>query len=144
MEEFYKQENCGRCGTPISQTRSRERHISMFEKVCICKECKDAETLHPDYKKAVDAVRAADKAGNGEFPGIGFTPVTAKVTVEVIHRKTFDVTFDAKQWTDVCADGKVPGLDQMYAEASKAKPDADDCDYTVNTADKTIVSWDEP
>ena len=34
--------------------------------------CKEAECLHPDYDKAVDAERDAIKEGNFNFAGIGY------------------------------------------------------------------------
>lgn len=43
----------------------------MFNEQNICMECKDRETKSPRYKEAVDAARAAERAGDRNFPGIG-------------------------------------------------------------------------
>ena len=43
----------------------------MFNEQTICMECKEKERHLPRYKEALEADRAAVKAGNWNFPGIG-------------------------------------------------------------------------
>ena len=45
--------------------------MSMFNTQTICMECKERERRSPRYKEALEAERAAVKAGNRNFPGIG-------------------------------------------------------------------------
>lgn len=45
--------------------------MSMFNTQTICMECKEKERRSPRYKEALEAERAAVKAGNRNFPGIG-------------------------------------------------------------------------
>lgn len=57
---------CERCGKETNVTT-----MSMFNTQTICMECKDAERKRPDYKDALEADRAAVRAGNWNFKGIG-------------------------------------------------------------------------
>ena len=59
--------NCQRCGKPMTAST-----MSMFNTQWICMECQDEETKHPDYEKAREAEFQAVKAGNRNFPGIGW------------------------------------------------------------------------
>jgi uncharacterized membrane protein len=47
------------------------RIMSMFNEDVICMECKEKETKHPNYKKAMDADMEEIKKGNYNFQGIG-------------------------------------------------------------------------
>lgn len=44
----------------------------MFNTDCICMECEAAERKRPDYEAAREAERAAMRAGDQNFKGIGF------------------------------------------------------------------------
>lgn len=46
--------------------------MSMFNKDCICLECKTKEESRSDYKDALEAVRQNERQGNFDFEGIGF------------------------------------------------------------------------
>ena len=52
--------------------------MSMFDKTCICMECKQKERERPDYREAVEADNAAIRSGNRDFDGIGWTPEPRK------------------------------------------------------------------
>lgn len=67
MDRFYTQTKCDRCGGSLDAGRI----MSMFNRDCICMECKKAEQQRPDYKEAQEADRAAILAGNYNFDGIG-------------------------------------------------------------------------
>ena len=43
----------------------------MFNTELICRSCKYAERVHPDYDRAVAAERRAVQDGVQDFPGIG-------------------------------------------------------------------------
>lgn len=44
----------------------------MFNTQTICMDCKDSEKQHPKYKEAQQAELEAVKAGDRNFPGIGW------------------------------------------------------------------------
>jgi hypothetical protein len=44
--------------------------MSMFNRDCICLDCKEKERKDKDYKKAVEADIEAIKKGDFNFPGI--------------------------------------------------------------------------
>lgn len=46
--------------------------MSMFNTQTICMDCNDSEKQHPKYKEAQQAELEAVKAGNYNFPGIGW------------------------------------------------------------------------
>lgn len=46
--------------------------MSSFNTQCICLICKDKETKHPDYDKAVRADHEEIKKGNYDYKGIGY------------------------------------------------------------------------
>ena len=60
-------QNCDRCHKPTNITT-----MSMFNTQTVCMDCKDSEKQHPKYKEAQQAELEAVKAGNYNFPGIGF------------------------------------------------------------------------
>lgn len=60
-------QNCDRCHKPTNITI-----MSMFNTQTICMDCKDSEKQHPKYKEAQQAELEALKAGNYNFPGIGW------------------------------------------------------------------------
>jgi hypothetical protein len=67
--KFYrriKEVECQRCHKQTFSTI-----LSMFNTEEICEECKTAEEARPDYDAAVEADRAAIKAGDVNFKGIG-------------------------------------------------------------------------
>lgn len=66
MDKFFKQTKCDRCGKPLTT-----RIMSMFNKDCICPECKIAEMKLPEYQKAVEAEHDAIIKGDVDFDGIG-------------------------------------------------------------------------
>ena len=66
MDKFFTQKNCDRCGKDLSSGRI----MSMFNKDCICMDCKEKEREDPEYKKAAYAEHEAVKRGNLNFPGI--------------------------------------------------------------------------
>ena len=65
---FFSQPNCDRCHKPLTGGRI----MSRFNEDCLCMDCAEAEKNRPDYQAACDAELAAVKAGNYNFPGIGF------------------------------------------------------------------------
>lgn len=67
MDDFFKKTNCDRCGKILTV-----RIMSMFNKDCICVECKNEERKRKDYEKAHMADINAIKRGNYNFEGIGF------------------------------------------------------------------------
>ena len=67
MDKCFSQTNCDRCGGSLIEGRT----MSMFNEECICLNCKEKETKHPDYQKAQDADIAEIKKGNYNFGGIG-------------------------------------------------------------------------
>lgn len=66
-KDFFTKTNCDRCGKFLSA-----RIMSKFNEGARCLECKDLERKHPDYEKASKAELEAVKAGNYNFPGIGW------------------------------------------------------------------------
>ena len=67
-DRFLKVRNCDRCGGSLSGGRI----MSRFNTDCLCVQCEQEERQHPDYGKAVDAELAAVRAGDTNFPGIGW------------------------------------------------------------------------
>jgi len=67
MDTFFTQENCDRCGKSLKDGRI----MSMFNKDCLCLECKEEETKRPDYKEALDTERREVLKGERNFKGIG-------------------------------------------------------------------------
>lgn len=61
-------EFCDRCGKPTNNLTI----MSMFNNDIICMDCKEAERKLPEYKKAQDAEIKAVRAGDYNFPGIGY------------------------------------------------------------------------
>jgi len=53
--------------------------MSRFNTDLICPDCEDEERRHPDYEKAAAAELAAVRAGNYNFPGIGWVRPEPKV-----------------------------------------------------------------
>jgi hypothetical protein len=47
--------------------------MSRFNEDCICMTCEEEERKHPDYAKAVEAELAALRAGDYNYPGIGWS-----------------------------------------------------------------------
>lgn len=46
--------------------------MSRFNTDCLCEKCAEAERRHPDYRKAVEAERAAVSQRDMNFPAIGW------------------------------------------------------------------------
>lgn len=67
MDKFFTQKRCDRCAGSLDGGRT----MSVFNNDCICLTCKDIEMQRTDYIDAVAAERAAVKAGDMNFPGIG-------------------------------------------------------------------------
>ncbi len=68
MDRFFTQETCDRCGGSLSEGRI----MSMFNTDCICMKCKREEQGQENYKEAQEADIKAIRAGNYNFPGIGY------------------------------------------------------------------------
>ena len=68
MSDFLTQDNCDRCGLPLTSGRI----MSMFNTDCICMECKDKERSHPLYEKAQGKEMEEVKRGNYNYKGIGY------------------------------------------------------------------------
>ena len=66
-ESFYTQTKCDRCGGSLQEGRT----MSMYNTECICLKCKAEEKQRPDYHRALEAVREAEKNGNRNFQGVG-------------------------------------------------------------------------
>lgn len=67
MDKFFTQTNCDRCGKPLAGGRT----MSFYNEQCICMSCADAERRRADYEAARKAERAAVKAGDRNFKGVG-------------------------------------------------------------------------
>ena len=67
MDTFFTQTTCDRCGGSLAGGRT----MSMFNTETICMACADAERRRADYKAAQEAERAAVKAGDWNFKGVG-------------------------------------------------------------------------
>ncbi len=61
--------HCERCGADLSKVSSI---VSKFNTETICSPCKARERAHPDYKAADAAEVAAVRAGDMNFPGVGW------------------------------------------------------------------------
>lgn len=68
MDKFFTQENCDRCGGSLKKGRI----MSMYNKDCICMECKKKERERKDYDKALKADREHVDQGVFNFKGIGY------------------------------------------------------------------------
>ena len=66
MDKFFTQRHCDRCGGDLKSGRT----MSMFNRDCICMDCKEKEMQDKDYPKAVQADIDEIKKGNFNFPGI--------------------------------------------------------------------------
>lgn len=66
-DKFFTQTTCDRCGGSLAGGRT----MSMYNEQCICMACAEAEQKRTDYDKAREAERAAVKAGDRNFKGIG-------------------------------------------------------------------------
>lgn len=69
---FFTQPDCDRCHKPLTDGRI----MSWFNEDALCLDCSEAEKTRPDYPAARDAEAAALKAGNRNFPGIGYKEET--------------------------------------------------------------------
>ena len=67
MDVFFSQTSCDRCGNSLKEGRT----MSMYNKDCICMECKKAEREREDYNRASEAELNAVKQGNYNFEGVG-------------------------------------------------------------------------
>ena len=66
-DRFFTQTECDRCGGSLDGGRT----MSMFNTDTICMTCADAERKRKDYEAAREAERAAVKAGDRNFKGVG-------------------------------------------------------------------------
>ena len=66
MDKFFSQKYCDRCG----QSLQAGRVMSMFNRDCLCLDCKEKEMKDKDYKLAQKVEREAIKKGDFNFPGI--------------------------------------------------------------------------
>ena len=66
MDKFFTQKLCDLCHKPLTGGRI----MSMFNRDCICMECKRKETHDTDYDKAVKADHEEILKGNYNFKGI--------------------------------------------------------------------------
>ena len=66
MDKFFSQKYCDRCDGDLKSGRT----MSMFNRDCICMDCKEKEKQDKDYPKAVQADIDEIKKGNYNFPGI--------------------------------------------------------------------------
>jgi ArsR family metal-binding transcriptional regulator len=67
MDIFFTQTNCDRCGASLAGGRT----MSMFNTETICMACAEAERKRKDYAAAREAERAAVRAGDRNFEGVG-------------------------------------------------------------------------
>lgn len=68
MDEWFRKTKCDRCGGSLKDGFT----MSRFNTDALCRKCLAEERQHPDYKLAADAELAAVKAGDRNFPGIGW------------------------------------------------------------------------
>ncbi len=66
-DRFLTVKKCDRCGGEL-----RVRQMSRFNTDVLCQKCIEEEKRHPDYEKAAAAELAAVRAGERDFPGIGW------------------------------------------------------------------------
>ena len=66
---------CGRCGVETSIL-----HMSWFNTDELCLLCQEDEQKHPDLGYAKVIEHAATKAGNTNFPGVGWPGINGRVT----------------------------------------------------------------
>lgn len=69
---------CQRCGKETNM-----HTMSWFNTDYICMECNDKEEAHPDIELAKDVEVAHTKAGNFNYPGIGFPGFEGRVTLDI-------------------------------------------------------------
>lgn len=67
MDKFFTQTSCDRCGGSLAGGRT----MSMFNTDTICMGCAEAERRRADYEAAREAERAAVRAGDRNFKGVG-------------------------------------------------------------------------
>ena len=67
MTDFLAKTRCDRCGTRLTA-----RIMSRFNEDCLCMGCEQEERKHPDYAKAAEAELTAIRAGDYNYPGIGW------------------------------------------------------------------------
>lgn len=68
---------CQRCGEETNTFT-----MSWFNTDNICMPCNDKEEAHPDIELAKDVEIAHTKAGNFNYPGIGFPGYDGRVTID--------------------------------------------------------------
>ena len=66
-DHFFEAKCCDRCGGPLTI-----RRMSRFNTEVLCPRCIEEERQHPDYQLAADIEAAAVRAGDLNFPGIGW------------------------------------------------------------------------
>ena len=69
--------NCQRCGVETDAYT-----MSWFNTDYICMECNAKDEAHPDIELAKDVEVAHVKAGNYNYPGIGFPGYDGRVTID--------------------------------------------------------------
>ena len=74
MDSFFTAKKCDRCGGEL-----RVRQMSRFNTDVLCQRCIEEERNHPDYEKAAAAELAAVRAGERDFPGIGWPGKNGRV-----------------------------------------------------------------
>ena len=74
MDRFFAVKKCDRCGGEL-----RVRQMSRFNTDVLCQRCIEEERNHPDYEKAAAAELAAVRAGERDFPGIGWPGKNGRV-----------------------------------------------------------------
>ena len=67
MDTFSSKTHCDRCGVKLTA-----RIMSRFNEDCLCMVCEQEERNHPNYTKAAEAELAAIRAGDYNFPGVGW------------------------------------------------------------------------
>lgn len=68
MDDFFSKRKCDRCGASLSNGYTMNR----FNTDALCKQCLEEKRQHPDYQLAEKAELAAVRAGDRNFPGIGW------------------------------------------------------------------------
>ena len=75
MDDWFRKTKCDRCGGSVADGFT----MSRFNTDAICPKCQQEERQHPDYKLAAEAELAAVKAGDRNFPGIGWPGKNGRV-----------------------------------------------------------------